>query len=256
MPDKVIIEGENNVLTFTLSNPLKRNAISFGMYDELERGLEDALASNTLRVVILRGAGGAFAGGTDVHDLSSVTTGGEGIAYEAHMRRVQSKLLALRVPVVAVVEGPCAGGGLVLAALSDFVYCTPEAVFGSPVARTMGNTVSASSVARLFECFGRRRTAEVLLAGRLIPAAEAERSGFVTELVSTELLEEKIDKLISDVRVCSPATIASFKEIERRIDSSVMNINVDDVFERIYGGPDFREGVSAFMEKRTPQFAD
>lgn len=254
MSGNVDIELDSEVLTFTFNNPSKRNAITFEMYDDFERGLEDALASSTLRVVVLRGAGGAFAGGTDVKDLSSVTTGGEGITYEAHMRRVQSKLLALRVPVVAVVEGPCAGGGLALAALSDFVYCNPDAVFGSPIARTMGNTVSASSVARLFECFGRRRTAEMLLAGRLIPAAEAERSGFVTELVPAELIDKKLDELINEIRACSRATIASFKEIERRIDSSMMNINVDDVFERIYGGPDFREGVAAFMEKRTPQF--
>lgn len=255
MSGKLIIEQDADVLTLTFSNPKKRNAISIEMYDELERALENALTSETLRVVILRGADGAFAGGTDVRELANITTGGEGISYEAHMRRVQSKLLALRIPIVAIVEGPCAGGGLALAALSDFVYCTTEAVFGSPIARTMGNTVSASSVARLFECFGRRRTAEILLAGRLIPAVEAERSGFVTALVPAELLEEKIDELISEIRVCSAATIASFKEIERRIDSSAMSVNVDDVFERIYGGPDFREGVSAFMEKRAPQFA-
>ncbi|MFC7404183.1 enoyl-CoA hydratase-related protein [Georgenia alba] len=255
MTGDVFTQQEDGVLTLTLSNPAKRNSLSMEMYDVLESELERAAADPGLRAVVLQGAGGAFAGGTDIRHLAEIHTGADGVAYEAHMARVQSKLLDLRVPVIALVQGPCVGGGLVLAALSDLVYCTPEARFGSPIARTLGNALSATSIARLYECFGRRATAEMLLTGRLLSADEAERAGFVTAVVEEKDLAGRLQETLDAIARCAPKTLRSFKEIERRLDARLEKVDVDDLFEEIYGSADFAEGVAAFLDKRTPRFS-
>ncbi|MFD1713452.1 enoyl-CoA hydratase-related protein [Amnibacterium flavum] len=254
MTGQVLRSRDDGVVTFTLSQPERRNAISFEMYDRLEDEFAAIAADDTVRALVLRGAAGSFAGGTDIRHLADIHDGSAGVEYEAHMRRVQKGLIDLRIPVVSVVEGACVGGGLVFAALSDLVYCTPDARFGTPIARTLGNTISATSLARLQETFGRRRTAEMLLTGRLLTADEAERAGFVTAVLGGAALEARLGETLQAISQCSPESIWSFKELERRIDAHLSTVEVDDVFARIYGGRQFREGVAAFLGKRAARF--
>lgn len=253
---RVLVERGAVALTLTFSQPRKRNAIDLAMYDALEAELTRLAEDRSVRALVLRGADGAFAGGTDIRDLVDLVDGEAGVRYEARMRRVQSALLALRIPVIAVVEGACVGGGLVLAAISDLVLCTPDARFGTPIARTVGNTLSASSLARLQACFGRRRTAEMLLTGRLLDAAEAEAAGFTTAVLESAALEERLAEILAAIAACSPVSLRSFKEIERRLDRAALDLDVDDVYREVYGGPDFREGVAAFLERRPPRFGE
>lgn len=253
MTGEVLVARAEHVITLTLSNPSRRNAIDYKMYDALEREFISIARDPDVRAVVLRGAGGTFAGGTDIRHLVDITTGDAGVEYERHMLRVQERLRDLRVPVIAVVDGACIGGGLVLAALSDLVYCTPDAVFGSPIARTVGNTLSPTSIARLRECFGPRRTAEMLLTGRLLDAADALHSGFVNEIVPPHRLEETLGEVLERIRGCSMTTLWSFKEISQRIDVRA-SVDVSDVYRVVYGGEDFREGVSAFLSKRPANF--
>jgi len=254
MSGQVLVDRGDVALTLTFSQPGKRNAIDLVMYDALEAELAGLVGDRSMRALVLRGAGGAFAGGTDIRHLAGLEDGEAGVRYEAHMKRVQSALLDLRIPVIAVVEGACVGGGLVLAALSDLVLCTPDARFGSPIARTVGNTLSASSMARLHACFGRRRTAEMLLTGRLLDAAEASAAGFTTAVLERDALEERLDGMLTSIAACSWSSLSSFKEIERRLDRQALELDVDDVFREIYGGDDFREGVAAFLERRPARF--
>ena len=149
---------------------------------------------------------------------------------------------------------PLRGGGLVLAAISDLVLSTPDAKFGSPIAFTLGNTLSVSSLARLSATFGRRLAMEMLLTGRLLTAQEAFDAGFVTRITDPEGMTDALQDVLDRIRQAAPATLASFKEFERRLDSSVFEIPVDDVYEQVYGSADFREGVSAFLQRRPPRF--
>lgn len=254
MTAEVLVDRRDGVVTLTLSHPERRNALTFAMYDALERACAAVAVDPEVRALVLRGAGGAFAGGTDIRHLADIRTGDDGVVYEAHMRRVQQHLLDLRVPVVAVVDGACVGGGLVLAALSDLVLCTPASRFGSPIARTLGNTLSATSLARLQQCFGRRRTSEMLLTGRLLSATEALDAGFVTAVLDPDDLEEHLAGVLGAIAACAPLTLASFKELERRIDAAVADVPTEDVYRRVYGSADFREGVDAFLGKRPAHF--
>jgi len=246
---------ELDVLVLTVSNPGRRNALTMDMYETIQSECSAAAADPTLRAVILRGAAGQFAGGTDINHLTEVTSGALGVEYEHAMARVQTALLALRVPIIAVVQGVCVGGGLVFAALSDIVYCTPDARFGSPIARTVGNTISAAALARLYVLVGRRLTARMLMTSELIDAPTASQAGFVTAIVEPADLETVVEQTLEKIRGCSPESLWSFKELERRIDAGMDRIAVDDVYARVYGSADFREGVSAFLDKRPPRFA-
>ncbi|SDT35584.1 enoyl-CoA hydratase-related protein [Microlunatus soli] len=254
MAGDVLIDRSADVLTLTVSNPTRRNALTMKMYATIERECLDAAADPRLRAVVLRGAAGHFAGGTDINDLRDITTGELGVQYEHEMRRVQQALLDLRVPVIAVVQGICVGGGLVYAALSDIVLCTPDARFGSPIARTIGNTLSATALARLYALLGRRLTTRLLMTGSLIDAETARDAGLVTEIVSSDNLPAAVERTIDAIRHCAPESIASFKELERRLDHAAAEIPVDDIYRRVYGSADFAEGVRAFLNKRTPRF--
>lgn len=254
MTGQVLVDRADAVVTLTLSHPERRNALTYEMYDALERACTEVAADPSVRVLVLRGAGGAFAGGTDIRHLADLRSGQDGVDYEARMRQVQEALLALRIPVLAVVEGVCVGGGLVLAALSDLVLCTPDARFGSPIARTLGNTLSATSLARLHACLGRRRTSEILLTGRLLDAEEALRAGFVTAVVEPEHLAARVADTVEAILGCAPLSLRSFKELERRLDAAAAQVPVDDVYAEVYGSQDFRTGVEAFLARRPARF--
>lgn len=254
MTGRILADRDGPVVTLTIANPARRNAISLAMYDTLEEQFAAIAGDSSVRAVVLRGQGEAFAGGTDIHELAEIRTGADGVAYEARMRQVQEGLLALDVPIISVVRGACAGGGLVFAALSDLVLCSDDARFGSPIARTIANTLSATSLARLNECFGRRATAEMLFTGKLLSAERAAAAGFVTEVVPADELDARLADLLTDVLACAPLTLRSFKEFGRRLDASAAQVQVADVYDQIYASLDFHEGVAAFLTRRPPSF--
>ena len=254
MSGRVLFEMTSQIAKITLANPERRNALSLEMYGHLQRLLEEIRVDPDCRALVIRGSEGNFAGGTDIHDFIDLRTAEQGVAYEARMRDVQGCLLELRVPVISVIEGVCVGGGLVMAALSDLAYCTQTAQFGSPIGRTLGNTLSATSIARLHDCFGRRRTNEMLMTGRLFTAREALDAGFVNAVFSDDELEDRLCHILEDIKRCAPQSLRSFKEFERRLDSGRLDVAVDDVYAEIYASSDFREGVSSFLEKRPAKF--
>lgn len=242
------VERDGPILRATLSNPGRRNAITWPMYDALEQ-LEPTVAEDRdIRVVVLRGAGGeAFAAGTDIRQFANFTTGEQGVDYEHRVGRVLASLLRIRTPVVAVVEGPAVGAGLALAACSDLVVATPDAVFGAPVARTLGNTLPPVVLARLFQRLGASRTMAMVLTARLLSATEATAAGLVSEVVDRDALDEHIAELLARICANAPLTLASLKEIERRVLRDGADAEADDVLASVYGSQDFRAGVTAFL---------
>lgn len=249
------VERDGAILRLTLSNPSRRNAITWPMYDALEQVESTVAGDRGIRVVVLRGAGGdAFAAGTDIRQFAEFTAGEQGVEYEHRIGRVLASLLRIRVPVVAVVEGPAVGAGLALAACSDLVVATPDAVFGAPVARTLGNTLPPAVLARLLHRLGAGRTMAMVLTARLLSATEAAAAGFVTEVVERDELDGQVDQLLR--RICSnaPLTLASLKEIERRVLLDGAAAEADDVLYSVYHSQDFRTGVAAFLEHRAVEW--
>lgn len=243
------------VLRLGLSNPSRRNAITWPMYDRLEQVCAEAEVDPRLRVVVVRGEGGAaFAAGTDIRQFMEFATADDGVAYERRVERAFDRLGAIRVPVLAVVEGPAVGAGLAIAACCDLVVATPDAVFGAPIAQTLGNCLSPQVVARLQARLGAGHTMAMLLTSKLLSAQEAAAAGFVSQVIPRERLEEQVEALIRTICRGAPLTLAGLKEIDRRLHAAAGQVAADDVLRQCYGSRDFREGVQAFLGHRPPRW--
>ena len=253
-PGRTVLVRRGALARLVLDNPRARNALTAAMYDQLVDHCAALAADPEVRLVVVEGAveGGAFAAGTDIADLVAVDSGPAGVAYEGEITRVLDAVRALRVPVVALVRGPAVGGGLALLAVCDLVYATPDARFGAPVARTLGNCVSPATIARMRAALGRALATDLLLTGRLASAEEALAAGMLRAVLPAEELEAVVEDLLARVSACAPLSVAASKELGQRLDDRAMAVERDDVYERVYGSEDFREGVQAFLAKRRP----
>lgn len=241
------------VLHVELANPPRRNALTWEMYDELQKLCVAARTDADLRVVVLRGAGEAFAAGTDIAQFTEFSGAADGIDYERRVGGVIENLLAVPVPVLGVVDGPAVGGGLALAACCDVLVATDRAVFGAPIARTLGNCLAPAAVARLQRRLGVSRTMGMLLTARTIDAHEAAAAGFVHAVVPPDGLDAAAAELTQRLASGAPRTLAGLKEIDRRL--AAVDVNADDVLADCYGSADFREGVAAFVARRAPRWS-
>ncbi|QCI67352.1 enoyl-CoA hydratase/isomerase family protein [Phreatobacter stygius] len=244
---------EGAIAHVLFDRPQARNAMTWAMYEQLAEICATIRADRTLRVATFRGAGGkAFIAGTDIHQFQAFTSGEDGIAYEARIEAILTALETLPVPTLAVVDGWCVGGGLAIAACCDLRIATADAQFGIPIARTLGNCLSAANYARLVAELGVARTKRILLMAEMIPAAEARDAGFLLDVV-----EEGIDGRVAEItgRLVNhaPVTMRVSKEAIRRILKAV-EVDGDDLVRECYGSRDFRIGVDAFVAKRTPEW--
>ncbi|MHA6631922.1 enoyl-CoA hydratase [Pseudonocardia sichuanensis] len=243
------------VLHVELANPARRNALTWEMYDELQKLCVAARADPDLRVVVLRGAGEAFAAGTDIAQFTEFSSAADGLDYERRVGAVLADLLAVPVPVLGVVDGPAVGGGLAIAACCDVLVATDRAVFGAPIARTLGNCLAPAVVARLQQRLGAGRTTAMLLTSRTIDAAEAATAGFVHAVVPPGELDEAAAELTRRIATGAPRTLAGLKEIDRRLAAAGPgDVDADDVLADCYGSADFQEGVAAFVARRRPEW--
>ncbi|MEQ3550046.1 enoyl-CoA hydratase [Pseudonocardia nematodicida] len=250
--DEVISRRDGAVLWIQLSNPPRRGALTWRMYDELERLCLAANDDPDLRVVVIGGRDGSFAAGTDIGQFAAFTSGADGVAYEHRIGEIVGALLAVRVPVVGVVEGPAVGGGLSIAACCDLLIATEDARFGVPIAQTLGNVISPAAVQRLRDRLGAGRTMAMLLTSRLLGAAEAQTAGFVHTVVGPDDLEATVTGIVERIAAGAPLTLAAIKELDRRLGGLTALDPADELMASVYGSADFREGVAAFGEKRKP----
>ncbi len=248
------ISGSLGILTFT--RPEARNALTWEMYEALERACEAADTDARIRVLIIRGSGGAFAAGTDIAQFASFTSGSDGVAYERRLDAIADRLERVRVPTIAEVDGPAVGGGCLIAMCCDLRICSERARFGIPVARTLGNCLSLANTARLTDLIGAGRLKDLLLTGRLIDAHEALTIGLATRVVPLSEIEGAAHQLAADLATRATSTVQATKELARRLRAfrTPPAGAADEVIEQCYGSADFREGVTAFTEGRTPRF--
>lgn len=245
---------ENGVASVVFDRPAARNAMTWRMYEELAQACERIAANPTLRVATFRGAGGeAFVAGTDIRQFLDFTSGEDGLAYERRIDAGIDQLERLPVPTLAVVEGWCLGGGLAIATACDFRLATPNARFGVPIARTLGNCLSIANVARLLAAFGPARTKRLLILAEAIGAEEAHACGFVLEQVAPQALEARADELCRKLKSHAPITMRVSKEAVRRL-VAAGHPDGDDLVRAAYGSDDFRAGSRAFLAKRVAEW--
>ena len=242
----VITEVRDSALHVTFNRPEARNAMTWEMYQALAEAAARTNEDPNLRALVLRGAGGrAFVAGTDIAQFRGFS-GEDGVAYEKRIDEVLSVLAAVGKPVIAVIDGHCVGGGLGIAACADVRVGSPKASFSVPIAKTLGNTLSASTLRRLVRVFGEPRVASMLLTARRVDAQEALVSGFLTSVEDD--LDTAAEQTVATITGGAPLTQWSIKENLRRLNSS-NPVDDSDVIASVYGSEDFAAAVESFLSK-------
>ena len=234
--------------------PAARNAMTWGMYESLERICNQLRDDSEVRVVTFRGAGrDAFVAGTDIAQFQDFSSGEDGVAYEQRIDAVIGLLEALPMPTVAVIDGWTIGGGLAIATACDFRLATPASQFGVPIARTLGNCLSVANLARLEAAFGLQRVRRMLMLAELLGAPEALTCGYLHQVCEAHDLDTAAADLCARLAELAPVTQSVAKEGLRRVVEKRM-AEGDDLVRRTYGSADFHEGVAAFVAKRKPEW--
>jgi enoyl-CoA hydratase len=250
-----VFETDGPIATLTFNRPEARNAMTWAMYEALVAACDRVDADDTVRVLIFKGAGGkAFVAGTDIAQFETFTNRDDGLKYEERLDHVLDRLERVTKPTIAQVEGVAAGGGCAIALTCDLRVATPEASFGIPIARTLGNCLSSASYSRLVDVMGPATVKDMLFTGRLIGGAEAHTLGLVNRLVSDLEISQTVRALAAEIAANAPLTLRATKEMIRRVLAArrLAPGQDADLVELCYTSADFREGVTAFLAKRKP----
>jgi enoyl-CoA hydratase len=249
---QVHLNVSDGIAAILIDRPAARNAMTWDMYQQLGAICERLSSDPEIRVATIRGAGGeAFVAGTDIEQFLAFKDGEDGIEYEKKIDAMIEAIERLPMPTVAIVEGWAIGGGLALSAACDFRIGTPDASFGVPIARTLGNCLSIANYARVVASVGAPRAKRLLLLADTMGAQEALDCGFLLEIAEPAELDAKAASLVGRLARNAPLTMRASKEAVRRIVAAGLP-DGGDLVRMCYGSRDFRAGVEAFMEKKRP----
>jgi enoyl-CoA hydratase len=251
---RVLFERQGAVAHVTFDRVEARNAMTWSMYEQLAEACHRIQRDAEVRAAVFRGAGGkAFVAGTDIAQFREFRNGEDGIAYEEKVAAYLAAVEELRVPTLAVIEGWTVGGGLAIAAVCDIRIATPESRFGVPIARTLGNCLSAANYALLVAGFGVTAVKRMLLLAEMLTAAEAHAAGFLTEVVNADRMAARTAELCDRLSGNAPISMRVTKEALRRLRHCALPDDADLIRE-CYGSQDFRTGVEAFVAKIPPEW--
>ncbi len=250
----LLFEVSGSIARLTINRPQACNAFTFEMYEKLAQSCEAVDSNDSIRVLVITGAGErAFSAGTDISLFRNFKTTEDAIGYESFMERVLGSLERCRVPTIAAIAGACTGGGGAIAACCDLRIGTADTRFGFPIARTLGNCLSVRNLARLTALIGAARVKDLIFTARLIEAKEAVQIGRLTEAVRDRAeLDARVSALAEAIAGFAPLTLRATKEGLRRLQMS--EVPDQDLILECYMSEDFREGMDAFLEKRNPQW--
>ena len=247
---------EDGIGRIIFNRPQARNAFTFAMYERLAEICERANTDRSIKVLLLRGAGDkAFAAGTDINQFRAFNTPQDAIDYENRIDRVLGTLERCRVPTIAAITGACTGGGAGIAASCDLRIGTRTTRIGFPIARTLGNCLSMSNVSRLAALIGPARVKDLIYTARLVEAEEAASVGLLTEIVDDlAALDKRADEVARLVAGNAPLTLSATKQALSRLQKRLTRDEGEDLILMCYQSQDFREGLDAFLSKRTPHW--
>jgi enoyl-CoA hydratase/carnithine racemase len=245
-----------SVAIATLNRPEARNALTWEMYDALVAACDRAEANSNVRVLIIRGSGGAFAAGTDIAQFRDFKDGDAGVAYERRLDAVIDRIERLPIVTIAEVDGAAAGGGCAIAMACDLRICSERAKFGVPVSRTLGNCLSMNNTARMVDLLGPKMTRDLLLTGRMLDVQEASIAGIVNAVVLSGQLQQEAIKVAAELSTRARSTVAATKAMLNRLRDHRRPPagSADDLIRACYGSAEFKEGVKAFLAGRKPNW--
>lgn len=248
-------DGEG-IVTVVLDRAGKLNALDRAMWEGLARTFGELSADETVRCIVLRGAGDrAFSPGADIGEFA--TERASRAQCEAYAPLIENAFAAVEScphPVIAMIHGLCVGGGLLLAARCDLRICGEGSRFGAPIAR-LGMTLAYSEMAALVGLAGKAAALEILLEARILDAREAARRGLVTRVVPDADVEAEAYATARRIAEGAPLVHRWHKTFIRKLLSGTP-ISEADKAEHFacFDTEDYRTGYAAFLEKRKPAF--
>lgn len=250
---EILSEVRGHTLWITFNRPQARNALTFQMYEGLADLCREVPTDGSIRAVVIHGAGGkAFAAGTDMTQFRAFERAQDAADYEAKIEGVLDAVERCPLPTVAAINGACTGGGAAIAGVCDIRIAAANLKFGFPIARTLGNCLSAANLARLSALMGAGRVREMIFTSALLSAEQAQQAGLVSTVVDDgEALEAHLETLLETLLAQAPLTLRATKETLRRLQQAEQ-VDDADLVTLCYTSADFREGLEAFLAKRKP----
>jgi len=256
MPELIETLRDGAIATVVLNRPDKLNALTKGMWQALGAAIDTLSADDSLRCIILRGAGEkAFSPGNDIAEFASERANKpQAIAYGRLMHATLHALAACRHPLVAQIHGICVGGGLEIAALCDLRICGESSRFGAPI-KNLGLTMAYAEMAPLARVVGTSAALEILLEGRIFDAAEAKEKRLVTRVVPDGEVAAETRATAERIAEGAPLVARWHKKFARRLADPrpLTAAEADEGFD-CFDTEDFRIGYAAFLAKKKPVF--
>ncbi|MGI4818170.1 MAG: enoyl-CoA hydratase [Janthinobacterium lividum] len=238
----------------TLNRPEALNALNSQLLGELGDFLETAATDDAIRAVVLTGSAKAFAAGADIKEMSDKSYAQ--MYTENFFARAHDRVANFRKPIIAAVSGYALGGGCELAMLCDFIIASDTAKFGQPEIN-LGVAPGIGGSQRLTRAVGKAKAMDMCLTARMIDAAEAERAGLVSRVVSGEELLDEARKAAAKIASQSPLAVMANKELVNAAFETTLTQGLQferRLFHSLFAFDDQKEGMAAFVEKRKPAF--
>lgn len=254
--ETIIVEVSDHVGTITLNRPDALNALNDTLLIELADAMTAAQQNDKVRCIVLTGSEKAFAAGADIKMMSEKSFV-DAFAGDLFTQETET-ILRVRKPIIAAVSGYALGGGCELAMMCDFIIASDTAKFGQPEIN-LGVMAGLGGTQRLTRAVGKAKAMDMNLTGRFMDAEEAERSGLVSRIVPAKKLMAEAQGAAQKIAEKSMIAVMAVKESVNR--SYEMTLREGLLFERrvfhsLFASEDQKEGMAAFMEKRSPQFRD
>ncbi|OJW25448.1 MAG: enoyl-CoA hydratase [Rhodospirillales bacterium 69-11] len=255
---KMLAAKDDGVGLITFNQPEKRNAMSMEMWTGLGEILDEFREDGSVRVVVMTGAGNkAFVSGADISQFEKNRNSADAQReYDRATGVGREKFHAFPKPVIARIRGFCLGGGLAIAMAADLRIAAADSQFGIPAAR-LSIAYAPDSVRRLIDLVGPAHARMILYTAKRIDAAEAERIGLINKMVSEEDLNETVLDIARTIADNAPLSVAASKLTINELlkdESSRDSAAITAALETCFNSADYKEGRTAFMEKRSPRW--
>ncbi|MBM3564661.1 MAG: enoyl-CoA hydratase [Alphaproteobacteria bacterium] len=252
----IIVEIRGPVGLITLNRPKALNALNAELVGELAAALDALEADAAIGAIVVTGSEKAFAAGADIKEMKDKTFVENYLG--DFITKDWERLAACRKPVIAAVAGYALGGGCEVAMMCDFIIAADNAKFGQPEI-TLGIIPGAGGTQRLTRLVGKSKAMDMCLTGRMMDAAEAERSGLVSRVVpSADLIEEALKAATAIAKLSRPSVLLAKEAVNRALEGGLAEgIRFERrMFHALFATADQKEGMSAFAEKRQPNFSN
>ena len=251
----IIVERQGRVGIVRLNRPQALNALNATLKNELLDAIEAFDADANVGCILLAGSDKAFAAGADIKEMADKSYID---IFRADYAGDYERLTRVRKPLIAAVAGFALGGGCELAMLCDFIIAADNAKFGQPEIK-LGIIPGIGGTQRLTHAVGKAKAMDMILTGRTMDAAEAERSGLVARVVPAAILMQEAIKVAETIAALSqPSLLAAKEAVNRSFETSLTEgVRFERrVFHALFATKDRKEGMTAFIEKRLPRFTN